>query len=39
MFFMGNDKKMLHCLKSPPCNEMMAFYFQIFKFDSRNVID
>ncbi len=29
---------MLHCFKSSPCNEMMAFYFQILNFDSTNIL-
>jgi len=27
--------KILHHLKSPPCDEMMAFYIQFFKFDFK----
>ncbi len=30
---------MLHQFKSPPCNEMMTFYFQNFKFNYTSVID
>jgi hypothetical protein len=31
--------KMLNQCKSPPCIEMMAFYFQILKFDSTSGIN
>ncbi len=30
---------MLHHFKSPPCNEMMTFYFEIFMFYSTSVIN
>jgi hypothetical protein len=31
--------EMLHHFKSPPWNEMMTLYFQIFNFDSTSVIN
>jgi hypothetical protein len=35
---MDYDHHILYHLKSPPCNEMMAFYFQFFKFDNSCAI-
>jgi hypothetical protein len=35
---MDYDDHILYHLKSLPCNEMMAFYFKFFKFDSWSVI-
>jgi hypothetical protein len=35
---MDYDHHILYHLKSPLCNEMMAFYFQFLKFDNSSAI-